>query len=250
MFTKGSRYRNLPQSTSLTAEGEHISGVDLRVIPARPGNFQHTVQDGDRLDLLAYKYYNDSTRWWQINDANPALAFPNDLVDFSPIVVEEFPLFHSDFETRYQELLEDLGAIGSVATEEHDFVDAVVVLIYGGSSAARQQILSAILARGFNLLNSSQSDAGLQVAEAFEFDDHEVKRAWRELLEGLGSLPGILAIHSSLAETTLTLVFNAAMVTELAISNLIAARGFTTGSPPVDFSRTGKGLVIPPNRIG
>lgn len=40
----------------------------------------HVVQDGDRLDNLAGQAYGDAEFWWKIADANPNLAFPDELV--------------------------------------------------------------------------------------------------------------------------------------------------------------------------
>ena len=34
---------------------------------------EHVVREGDRLDLLAGRYYNDPRLWWRILDANPDL---------------------------------------------------------------------------------------------------------------------------------------------------------------------------------
>jgi len=250
MFTKGSRYRNLPQSSALTADGESLPGVDLRAISPRPGTFLHTVQDSDRLDLLAYKYYNDSTMWWQICDANPSLAFPTDLVDLSPVGQQQMQLSYPDSETRYRALLDNLGAIGVVVSEESDFIEAVVAITYDGKAATRQQILGAIKTQGFDLLDSHLCGSGPAFTEAFVFNDHGAKQAWRDLLEGLGELPGILAVQSVLSDAMLTIVFNKAMVGDLAIPNLMAARGFTTSSPPIDFSRAGTAIVVPPKRTG
>jgi hypothetical protein len=250
MFTKGSRYRNLPQSSSLTAAGERLQGVDLRVIPKRPGAFLHTVQDSDRLDLLAYKYYGDSTKWWQISDANPAAAFPIDLVDFSPLAERQMQLSHADSSNRYQALSAALGGIGLVAMEEHDFIEGVVVMTYDGKPATRQQILGAIKGNSFNFLSSFQWNEGPGSAEAFVFDDQKAKAAWRALLDGLRQLAGVLAVGSVLSEATINLVFNRAMVADQAIVNLIASKGFTHDLPQIDSTRTGKPIVVPPNRIG
>src|SRR5258707_892578 len=85
MFAKGSRYRNLTQSSPVNGRGGRLRGTDLRLIEPTSGQFLHTVRDRDRLDLLAYKYYADPTRWWQICDANPQFAFPNDLLDRGPL---------------------------------------------------------------------------------------------------------------------------------------------------------------------
>lgn len=44
----------------------------------QPDDRFHLVVDGDRVDLLAYKYLGDPTLWWVICDVND-LAFPLDL---------------------------------------------------------------------------------------------------------------------------------------------------------------------------
>ena len=236
MFTKGSRYRSLTQSSSLTADGERLQGVDLRVIEERRGTFLHTVQGGDRLDLLAYKYYGDSTKWWQICDANPTAVFPIDLVDFSPLAEQQIQLFHPDSESRYQSLIPALDAVGAIVTEEHDLMEGVVVLTYDGQPAARKQILGTIKKHGFDFINSFQWTVDSSVAESFVFEDHNTKTSWRTLLEGLRELTGVLEVQSGLSEVTLTVVFNSAMVKSEAIYNLVASKGFAAASPTIDLS--------------
>ena len=44
-----------------------------RTVPAPPGVVEHTLADGERLDVLAQYYYGDARRWWRILDANPQL---------------------------------------------------------------------------------------------------------------------------------------------------------------------------------
>ena len=39
-------------------------------IPETDGDIFIITQYGDRLDLLAYKYYNDTSLWWYIAKAN------------------------------------------------------------------------------------------------------------------------------------------------------------------------------------
>src|SRR5437899_1530708 len=99
MFTKGSRYRNLPQSTHLTAAGENLLGANLRLIATPGARFQHMVQQRERLDLLAFKYYSDATRWWLIADANPSYSFPTDVLDRDPIVDEFLSLTNTAYLT-------------------------------------------------------------------------------------------------------------------------------------------------------
>ncbi len=70
MFSKSSRYARVGEY--------HVTGLDgvphlckkIRFIPPSAGVFRHTVREGDRLDLLAYRYYGDPEKFWLIVDAN------------------------------------------------------------------------------------------------------------------------------------------------------------------------------------
>jgi len=68
----------------VTPTGEAIAYLARRIVP-QPGapNFatiaQHTVRQGDRLDLIAAKYLGDPLMFWLICDANGAID-PRDLV--------------------------------------------------------------------------------------------------------------------------------------------------------------------------
>ncbi len=80
MFFKGSRYKDIPNYTAVDTSGKAYQTKSLRWIPETRGTFMHTVKEGDRLDLLAYKYYGDPKRWWLISDANQDTFFPTDLL--------------------------------------------------------------------------------------------------------------------------------------------------------------------------
>jgi len=38
------------------------------------------VKEGDRLDLLAYRFYRSARKWWLIADANPDHMHPDELL--------------------------------------------------------------------------------------------------------------------------------------------------------------------------
>ena len=83
-FPADSRYYGTSTLTYLSPTGEAISYLARRIVP-QPGapNFatvaQHTVRQGDRLDLIAAKYLGDPLIFWLICDANGAID-PRDLV--------------------------------------------------------------------------------------------------------------------------------------------------------------------------
>jgi nucleoid-associated protein YgaU len=76
-FPLGSRYHGV----ELTS---HAGTVHLqRRFIAPPGAFapltEHVVEEGDRLDLLAHRYFGDPDQWSRICDANGALD-PDELL--------------------------------------------------------------------------------------------------------------------------------------------------------------------------
>ena len=83
-FPADSRYYGASTLTYVSSTGEAIAYLAPRIVP-QPGfpNFatvaQHTVRQGDRLDLIAAKYLGDPLIFWLICDANGAID-PHDLV--------------------------------------------------------------------------------------------------------------------------------------------------------------------------
>jgi hypothetical protein len=80
MFFKGSRYAKVEDATITTAEGREVTYKKTRFIPPTVGRFGHVLNEGERLDHIAWRYYRDAERFWRICDANAAL-WPDDLLD-------------------------------------------------------------------------------------------------------------------------------------------------------------------------
>ena len=84
-FPTDSRYYRSSTLTYTTPGGQSISYLARRFAP-QPGapNFatvaNHTVRQGDRLDLLAARYLGDPLIFWLICDANGAIR-PDELVE-------------------------------------------------------------------------------------------------------------------------------------------------------------------------
>lgn len=273
MFNKGSRYLNLPESATLSNRGEWIRAKNRRPIPAQktllvaaPQQVTHTILDSDRLDLLAYKYYSDTTRWWQISDINPQAAFPTELLDAGPIVEETFDLAHDGFANRYVDLLDALGGLGilrpvvidyfiddasrdfhSEVTLEPSFVELNVVITYPSSPATRQAILSELQNRSFKLLGSFAWDEGGDTHESFMFEDPIAKSAWQGIVSGLIGAPGVMEVQPLLSEAILFLRYNSAMASRESLVGMIQAGGFSAVS--IVSSRVGGKILISPNQI-
>lgn len=79
MIFNTSRYAKVETYTVTPAAGRTLTALKLRVIPPTSAVFWHTVQAGDRLDLLAFKYYGKADRFWLICDANNVMR-PEELL--------------------------------------------------------------------------------------------------------------------------------------------------------------------------
>ena len=71
-----SRYREPPVALAPDARGRTPATDTLRARPDVTGTFRHVVAEGERLDQIAYRYYEEPTSWWRICDANPEFLSP------------------------------------------------------------------------------------------------------------------------------------------------------------------------------
>jgi hypothetical protein len=78
-FSKDSRYRTTAEFRPPEDGSPGFPGTRARDVPRATGVLEHTVADGDRIDLLALHYYNDDRMWWRILDANPHILHGGDL---------------------------------------------------------------------------------------------------------------------------------------------------------------------------
>jgi hypothetical protein len=82
-FPPTSRYALIPTATTTDARGRVIVHLQRRFCP-QPERFEllteHEVQQGDRLDNLAYRYLDDPEQFWRMCDANRAVR-PDELTE-------------------------------------------------------------------------------------------------------------------------------------------------------------------------
>jgi hypothetical protein len=111
MFSNISRYRKLPDIVTTDVKGRTLESKSLRLLPEVSGAFLHTVEEVDRLDHLAYKYYKQPRKWWRICDANPEFMSPQALLGKEPLVTTRFLLTFSDNggQPPWAELLKNLS---------------------------------------------------------------------------------------------------------------------------------------------
>ena len=72
MFLDNSRYARVETTEAKTESGSTVVALKLRRLPPVTGD-PHTVQSGERLDVIADSQYGDATRFWHIADANTDL---------------------------------------------------------------------------------------------------------------------------------------------------------------------------------
>ncbi len=80
MIEKGSRYESAKKFAGEKGKEPVFGGIRPRKIDPAEGVLEYTVNEGDRLDLLSLHFYNNTRRWWRIQDANPQIIFGADLM--------------------------------------------------------------------------------------------------------------------------------------------------------------------------
>lgn len=87
MFFNGSRYLKVKDYSVTDKNGNTHTVKRARPYRALEGDFLYQVRHGDRLDLLAYKFYRSGRKWWLICDANPDLMHPDEALQVGRILV-------------------------------------------------------------------------------------------------------------------------------------------------------------------
>lgn len=74
MFFPGSRYEKIGTYTVTLADGRTVAAT--RISLPSPGRLigYHQRLEGQRLDLIAYRYLADPTAFWRLCDANDAMV--------------------------------------------------------------------------------------------------------------------------------------------------------------------------------
>jgi len=73
-----SRYTKIKTTSNKTPQGLsgkiYYRGVKYPPIPLNFSDIYVYTEEGDRFDILAQQYYNDSSLWWIISSANDFLS--------------------------------------------------------------------------------------------------------------------------------------------------------------------------------
>jgi nucleoid-associated protein YgaU len=87
MIDRRSRYTGVPVLAADDGRSGTDQVLDLRATPPTPSVLSIVVTDADRLDLLAFRYYRDPTRFWRICDATTELDPFDVLVPGDPVPI-------------------------------------------------------------------------------------------------------------------------------------------------------------------
>jgi hypothetical protein len=171
MFSRISRYRTLPDIVTTDAEGRTLLSKTLRPVPQAPGTFRHTVEDADRLDHLAYKYYQQPRKWWRISDANPEFLSPQALLGKEPIVTDRFPVTFDGARPPWAVLVQNLTqriGVKEVKVVEEIHLAPTAQTVAGQSVIIQVEQFERALFVTYNQLNiSARNLAGIIAAAGF-----------------------------------------------------------------------------------
>jgi hypothetical protein len=74
MFARGSRYERVGEAAFTRPDGRTVTYKRLRIpLPDAPAQQIAEVGEGERLDLIAHRFYGDPEQYWRICDGNRAL---------------------------------------------------------------------------------------------------------------------------------------------------------------------------------
>jgi len=166
MFSKISRYRKLPNVTALDAQGRLLSSKELRLLPKVTGTFRHTVDSGDRLDQLGYKYYSQPLQWWNIVDANPVFLSPLALIGKDALVTTRFPVDIAGvppWSSLFQALQSVLGVEDVEIADDVQLVQQVITVGGQTTIAFVEQVTYFVLVT-YNRLNVTAASLASSIA--------------------------------------------------------------------------------------
>jgi hypothetical protein len=171
MFSKISRYRKLADVTAPDAKGRTLAAKDLRLLPDVAGTFRHTVDAGDRVDQLAYKYYSQPLQWWNFCDANSEFLSPLAMLGKETLVTTRFPVTIAGtppWANMFRALRQKLGVEEVHIEEDVQLVPKQVTVAGQTITAMVEQFSRAVLVTRNQLLVSPPDLAAIITTAGFQ----------------------------------------------------------------------------------
>jgi hypothetical protein len=266
MFSKFSRYRKLPDDVIADARGRSLPSKALRLLPQMSGDFMHIVEEIDRLDHLAFKYYQQPTKWWHICDANPDFMSPLALLGTEPLVTTRFTLAFQELDppwaVLFRELAEKRGVIQvRVDDEQRRPTFSVAIASHRGyidpgfhselaqgifSEELRAELEACGIASLAESVTISRAENKWLVTDNTPAQDiYAIVPEYEQASERCW-----LGIYDCTIQHTWAVIvtYNRMNVGTDELETVIAAAGFEVGQPE-HIGRIGKPIVIPPNVV-
>lgn len=166
MFSRGSRYRNQDDVSSVDAAGRTQRSKALRRVAPVEGRFRHTLSDGDRADQLAYRYYRQPRKWWRICDANPEFLSPQALLGKEASTTARFPV-EAGGTPPWAEMLAALESrlgVEAARLEEQWSLAAETRVLDGQEVSVNAERLERTIVVTYNRLNTDAAELAAVIA--------------------------------------------------------------------------------------
>lgn len=254
----------MPDTVTTDAGGRSLESRTLRLLPEVSGDFLHTVEEGDRLDHLAYKYYKQPRKWWRICDANAEFMSPQALLgkglmetNLYPVEwVGPLPLWFNILDALSKEVGIESVVMGTHLSPlpDEQIVDGAILFdIDAGLKAdlntgIRTQELAPDLTHALQV-NGITFSAGGRFSyvddKTWRITDRSSKQVYTFKLE-----EALLNVYESITHYTwaVKVIHNVMNMTVETIAGGIATLGFSVGEPE-NVGRIGKKIVIPRNIV-
>lgn len=262
MFSKYSRYRKLPDEVTTDPRRRTLASKQLRLTPDVEGTFLHTVEEGDRLDHLAYKYYRRTRSWWRICDADAERLSPQALVGREPLATVRIPVTWEGFTPPWSDLLKtvadaygvDAAHFGHDALPAQTFDEGEAVfdidpaLVTDLDAAVHTQTPGPALTVALNDGGIVLSDDLAIITERPDDDLWRITDRAESTVHTLRFFEeeGLLNVYAATVQYdwTLTVLFNEVNTAPDTLAGLAESLGFVADTP-VTIERAGKKVIIP-----
>jgi hypothetical protein len=264
MFSRISRYRDLPDVVTVDARGRAVRSRSLRLAEPVAGVLVHTLEEGDRLDHLAQRYYGQPRSWWRIVDANPEFLSPHALVGREPRGAGVAPLECTGAAPPWADLLRalrDTPGVEEAATGTPAAGEASVEVLQGAlafplaptlapeldASARAQRITpaldAALRARGVQL-----TDVRIEKPDPARWRITDLPRR-RVRLTRLTAGPELNVYDAAVRHRwAVEVAFNRLLLEATDVPRVAERLGFTAGTPR-ELRRIGAPVAVPPRPL-
>lgn len=264
MFSSNSRYYKLKNVAKQDSVGRISSSKELRLLPQTSGKYQHVIEDTDRLDNMAFKYYKKPGQWWRICDANPEFMSPRALIGKEPLRQTSFDLQWDGIRAPWYQLMmllqDEVGVLKVLpGTESQPYPEVELYdsgFLFALDAGLLAEITASILVQEMTPgLLAGFSAAGYVLGTSIHFSQPD-ENHWILVEQPTDSIfsirlqEGVLNVYQGARHLSwsVTVYYNDNNITSEIMLGKIESDyglGFVAGSP-ADIGRVGKPIVVPP----